>query len=25
VRLAAADDAARLEFQELPYTVTNEA
>jgi hypothetical protein len=25
VRLAANDDATRLEFQELPYTVTNEA
>ena len=25
VRLAANDDAARLEFQDLPYTVTNEA
>ena len=25
VRLAANEDAARLEFQELPYTVTNEA
>ena len=25
VRLAVNDDAARLEFQELPYTVTNEA
>ena len=25
VRLAAAEDAARLEFQDLPYTVTNEA
>ena len=25
VRLTAAEDAARLEFQDLPYTVTNEA